>query len=119
MSAETFPLCSSAERCYSTQEFGKGSFPQSSRSLSRSMGRVSVAGPWKRLAVGGRGREGAGRGVVGGRIEVEVGEGRTETEGFPEGGWGRVGVVDLEGQPAQPQRSLGGSSRKSRGEEGG
>lgn len=31
-------------------------------------GRVSVAGPWKRLAVG----------VVGGRIEVEVGEGGGE-----------------------------------------
>lgn len=41
-----------------------------------------------RSGVHGRAMEGAGsEGVVGGHIEVEVGEGRTGTEGFPEGWW--------------------------------
>ncbi len=82
MSAETFPLCFSAEMCCSTQYSGirdEGQLPRQLKTQPSQpgLGRVSVAGPWKRLAVG----------VVGGRIEVEVGEGRTETEGFPEGWW--------------------------------
>lgn len=80
MSAETVPLCFSAEMCCSTQSPGIRDEGQLPRHLTiqpsqPGQGRVSVAGPWKGLAVG----------VVGGRIEVEVGEERMETEGFPEG----------------------------------
>lgn len=44
-------------------------------------------------------------GVVGGRTEVEVGQGRTETEGFPEGWW-----IERDSQPSPA--TLGGSSKK-------
>lgn len=82
-SAETFPLCFSAERRCSTQSSGirdEGPLPKKLKAQPSQpgLGRVSVAGPLKGLAVG----------VVGGcKEEVEVGEGRTETEGFPEGWW--------------------------------
>lgn len=44
-------------------------------------------------------------GVVGGHIEVEVEQGRTETEGFPEGWW-----IERDSQPSPA--TLGGSSKK-------
>lgn len=82
MSAETFPLCFSAERCCYTQSLGTRDEGQLPRQLKTQPSQpdhkaISMVGPWKGLAVG----------VVGVHIEVEVGEGKTETEGFPEGWW--------------------------------
>ena len=69
MSAETFPLCLSAERCNTSvsprPEKGPLLKQLKTRPSQPGLRRVSVAGPWRGLAVG----------VVGGRIEVEVGKG--------------------------------------------
>ena len=59
MSAETFPLCFfSAERCCSTQSSGirdEGHLPTQLKTQPSqpSLGRVSVAGPWKGAGSGG------------------------------------------------------------------
>lgn len=69
MSAETFPLCFSAERCNTSvpPRPEDGQLPRQLKIQPSQPGlrRVPVDGPWRGLAVG----------VVGGRIEVEVGRG--------------------------------------------